>query len=337
LYVEIPFYFTQVSGLAFPLIASIYSKILCNFYIRSLKDIVICSDLVDLKYKNRINMSFITEVIYLDDKEREIFGNMRHEYLYQRKIYNTPIQLNSAIRSQPIHRIFFDSPVKDYFYYVQLDKMIKSGQYYNMTIDYLLPELYMSTSNKILYIQQQILGNKYDSDIYNLYLKLHNIQTEKIFKIKYKAPFIDLEALGLDLFNLNFLAKNITLIESSMIETEFDAYYEKKLKINSIIESTLYMNSIKRYSVEGIYTNLIIPFQSYNNLIPGLHIYNFSLYPNEYQPSGYANLYGLKTDLQITLGNISNLSSTDVLYINVIARSYNIMRHIGGITGMAWQ
>ena len=71
-------------------------------------------------------------------------------------------------------------------------------------------------------------------------------------------------------------------------------------------------------------------------MIAGLQIYNFSLYPLEYQPSGNANFYVLKPEIEFDLDDISSLKSNDILNSYVIARSYNIMRMISGIAGKAW-
>ena len=338
LFIEIPLYWTQIPGLSFPLIAAIFSNLIINFNINSLEDLTICSKYVGLKYKNRIKMTVIYNVMYLDDYERQLFSTLRHEYLYQRKLYNTPIQLNVNTQLQNRCHISFEHPIKDFFYYLQLQKIIDAKQYYNFTFEYMLPELYMNTKNKILYLQQMITNKYTDTDITNLYNKLINIMMDKIFKIKYMASNLDLINLGFDLTNLRFLANNLTEFETSIIDAEFDNYYKIKLNQSQIINSTLYFNSVQRFSYSDRYTNWIVPFQSYNNMIPGLHIYNFSLHPNEYQPSGSANFSSIKPEFAITLSDkIYFLKSTDILNLYMIARGYNIMRFISGHAGMAWK
>jgi hypothetical protein len=72
-------------------------------------------------------------------------------------------------------------------------------------------------------------------------------------------------------------------------------------------------------------------------MINGLQSFSFSLHPNEYQPSGYSNFYLFKPEFQITIDkSLLEFGSDEVIMTYLFARSYNIMRHMGGIAGLAW-
>jgi len=333
LFIEIPFYFSQNSGLAFPLISSQLSKLEIIFKIKNLDDIIIKNEYVDINFKNKINMTMIYSVIYLDDTERELFSTKRLEYLYERKIFNNPIQLDITKTIQNKYHLPLGSPIKDYFYFVQLNRMIEAKQYYNYTFNYMLPELNMSTRNKLIYLYETIMNGYYDNKIYDLYQKFIDLSNSKI--IQTRSIMLN-NILNTDELRYKYLYNNLNGSEQIIIENEFNSYYESILKNNIIDKSILYLNSVERYKMYGDATNKIIPYQFYNNMIAGLQIYNFSLYPLEYQPSGNANFYVLKPEIEFDLDDISSLKSNDILNSYVIARSYNIMRMISGIAGKAW-
>jgi hypothetical protein len=199
----------------------------------------------------------------------------------------------------------------------------------------------MSTRNKIIYLQQVIDNIQYDSDIYNIYSQLLTRMNEKIQKINIKMqiynsnnqPFSSMVNVN----NLQFLYNNLTNDDQIYTEELFENYFIIKQQTKTIYSSNLYLNGVQRYSISDDISNKIIPYQSYNNMIPGLQTYNFALHPLEYQPSGNANFFTLKPEMQYILDNsIENLNKNDVLIGYCFARSYNIMRFISGIGGMAW-
>lgn len=341
LYIEVPLYFCQIPGVSFPLISTLYSNLELVLKIKSLEELVVKNKFVKLKYKNKINMNTIYSVIYLDDFERELFSTKRHEYLIERKIYCTPIQVNQNKLIQNKFHIPFTFPIKDYYYYIQLESMIKAGQYYNFTKSFLLPELYMTNREKLIYLQQQIDLKYYDDDIYNLYLILINYMINKIILNNLKIFRNNQNGKSLfpliNLSSLQYLYNNLTKEDETFIETLFTNYYETKLKQTTITSAKLYLNGVERSNEDNDFTNKIIPYQYYNNMINGLQSFTFSLHPNEYQPSGYSNFYLFKPEWQVTIDkSMQSLPPDEIIMTHIIARSYNIMRHMGGIAGMAW-
>ncbi len=339
LYIDVPLYFSQISGLSFPMLSSLYSKMEFSLDFRKLEDLVIYNKLVKLKYKNNIKMTMIYDVIYLEDYERDLFISKRHEYLYEQKLYNSNIQLN--VNNPQIFFIPFQAPIKDLFYFVQLDKILIAKQYYNFTYNYLLPELYMSTRCKLMYLQQMMDHNMYDIDINRLYNSCMDLMMTKVLKLKLKIQLLNdnsksILSYGINLNNLSFLYNNLTEVDKRYIEKEFENYYMIKLKQKTISKSTLYLNSVKRFDYSSDITNMLIPIEYYNNMICGLNVHSFSLHPLEYQPSGSANFNSFKTRFSVGLDNIDQLTEKDVLNIHIFVHSYNIIRFMSGIVGNAW-
>ena len=331
IHIEVPLYFTQITGLAFPLISNIHSNFSINLQIRSLESLTIFNKYTTLIYKDKIKMTLIYSIIYLDEYECKLFNTMRHEYLYEKKIYNTPIQLDQTKLLQSRYHISFNCPIKDIFYYIQLESIRKAKQYYNFTYNYLLPELHMTTRNKIIYVEQIYKLDYYDIEIKNLFEKLIRMRDSKInilivYNINNNFTAID----------LSILYNNLTDNDILIIESYFTTYYENKLNNKTIDRSQLYLNSIERFNLTNSYTNKIIPYESYTSIISGLEVFKFSLYPLEYQPSGYCNFLQLKPEIQLTLTNTEDISTDDIIRSYIIARSYNIIRFMSGISGIAW-
>jgi hypothetical protein len=344
LYVELPLYFTQIPGVAFPLISTIYSKLELSMKIKNIEDITVKNKFVSLKFKNRINMEMIYSVIYLDDHERELFSTQRHEYLIEKKIYCTQIQIDQSKLIQNKFRIPFTFPIKDYFYFLQLDDMVKAGQNYNFTSSYLLPNLYdlnMTTREKIIYLQQQIDLKYYDDDIYNLYIQLIQQMIKKItlcnLKITKNNSNRAVLSNKINFTSLRYLYNNLTIFDEMFVENLFTQYYEKKIHQDTITKTKLFLNGVVRSSEDSDFTSKIMPFQYYNNMLCCLHAFSYSLHPNEYQPAGYSNFYMFNPECQITIDqSMQNIPSYKIIKLHLFARSYNIIRHMGGIAGMAW-
>ena len=314
LYIEIPLYFNKTSVLSLPLIATLYSKILLEFKIRSLEDLTIKDETVSLNFNDNIKMSLIYSIIYLDDFERKTFASKRLEYLIENRKYNCSIQLQKTILHNKFN-IGCESLIKDFYYYIQLNSMIKAKQYYNFTYDYLLPELFMETKDKIKYLIQNVNNGYYDTDIIELYDKIIKRANNKIVKFM----------------------NNMKDSDYIYVEKLFDAYYEKKLNFNSIDLTNLYFNSVESINVTGDMSSKIVSYQHYNNMIPGLNIINFSLFPLEYQPSGHANFFLLKPKIKLTLNkSIKKINDNDIITCNLITRNYTVLRFISGICGLSW-
>ena len=326
LFIEVPLYFSQISGLAFPLISNIYSNISININIRSLDNLIIKNKYATLKYTNKIKLTLIYSIVYLDEYECKLFNTMRHEYLYEKKIYNSPIKLDNSKSLQNKFHIPFDYPIKDMFYYIQLQSMIDNKQYYNFTNNFILPELNMSIRNKIKYIEQQINNNCYDPLIYDLYLKLCLMRDSKL-RILSKTIILN---------DLSLLYNNLSKNDTNIINSYINAYYDTIYELKTITKSQLYLNSICRFNTNDSLTNKLIPYQSYTGMIPGLHVFTFSLHPLEYQPSGYCNFSALKPELQLTLNINFNINDYEIIRSYIIGRSYNIIRFMSGISGIAW-
>lgn len=113
-------------------------------------------------------------------------------------------------------------------------------------------------------------------------------------------------------------------------------------KGNPIQYTTMDFHSYNRVSRrEGNYFNYVQPYETHHTTpSDGINMYSFSIFPEENQPSGSANLSRLsRVQLQLELDPIlfsEDVTNGESLTVRVYTRNYNILRFISGLAGMAW-
>jgi len=122
---------------------------------------------------------------------------------------------------------------------------------------------------------------------------------------------------------------------------------------NIILNANITFNGYDRLpSVSGKYLNYVQPYKTHRN-IPneGINLYSFSIFPEAHQPSGSCNFsmfnlailgvevqpscftyYLREIDPTVT----DNTMGTTTLNFIIYARSYNILRIIGGMGALAY-
>lgn len=136
--------------------------------------------------------------------------------------------------------------------------------------------------------------------------------------------------------------RRYTLNIDGYTKTRFDNYSLTDANKGPLIRySSLDFHSFTRIPrLNYSYFNYVQPYQChYTTPSDGINVYSFSLFPEEFQPSGSANLSRLSRIL-LTLEfdpclNIAN-ENPEVLNVRVYTRSYNILRFFSGVCGLAF-
>ena len=104
-----------------------------------------------------------------------------------------------------------------------------------------------------------------------------------------------------------------------------------------ITNSSIILNGTDLINQEYKYFNYLHPYSHYKSTpAPGINVYSFSLNPLETQPSGSCNFSRIpKTSLNVVLNKDIDIEN-DSLNLTVIVVNYNILRVIGGISGLAY-
>jgi hypothetical protein len=105
-----------------------------------------------------------------------------------------------------------------------------------------------------------------------------------------------------------------------------------------ITEAKIQMNGQDRITFKDYnYFNIIQPYQHHTNIPAiGINIYSFSLYPEDFQPSGSCNYSAI--DSSYLLFKITNESIVDQrkCYIRIYATNYNILNISTGIGRLSY-
>ena len=103
---------------------------------------------------------------------------------------------------------------------------------------------------------------------------------------------------------------------------------------NPVKQAKLILNGNDRFhSRDGRYFNLVQPYQHHTN-IPNnssINVYSFALKPEEHQPSGTLNMSRIDT-AQLKLGGLVDGATSVAVY----AHSYNVLRILSGMGGLAY-
>lgn len=152
--------------------------------------------------------------------------------------------------------------------------------------------------------------------------------------------------LQLNIDNFVHPSKELIWIAQKNAYTQNECGYNKcmwdnysasdKNELNPIAFSNLNFHGYDRIlKLDGNYFNYVQPYETHQTTpSDGINMYSFSLFPEEFQPSGSANLSKLD---RITLSmQFSENIKNDVLNVKVYTRNLNILRFASGFAGMAF-
>lgn len=137
LYIPLRFWFCRNPGLALPLIALQYHPVRINLTLRPLNQLFFSPGLATAACTNLevtpVSISDLMlwgDYIYLDVEERRRFVSTTHEYLIEQVQYTPPIPVAPGATSATV-RMEFNHPIRELFWYIQRDDMIRYHEYFN--------------------------------------------------------------------------------------------------------------------------------------------------------------------------------------------------------------
>jgi hypothetical protein len=107
---------------------------------------------------------------------------------------------------------------------------------------------------------------------------------------------------------------------------------------NPVVTAKLQLNGQDRISErEGSYFDVVQPFQHHTRAPDtGINVYSFALRPEEHQPSGSCNFSRIdNATLQLVLSS-GTVGGTSTAKVRVYAYSYNVLRVMAGMAGLAY-
>ena len=107
---------------------------------------------------------------------------------------------------------------------------------------------------------------------------------------------------------------------------------------NPVVTAKLQLNGQDRFSErEGSYFDVVQPYQHHTRAPDtGINLYSFALRPEEHQPSGSCNFSRIDNAvLQLVLSS-GTVSGVKTAKVRVYALSYNVLRVMSGMAGIAY-
>jgi hypothetical protein len=330
LHIPIPFYFCKYKGMALPIIALEYSDVKINVEFNNLLDVLVVGPTNYITINENIvnfkNLEFISQTI----NNIPIYGKFIKYDEDTQRLYYIKLNTNTSFVSGT-SIIGVDTKYT----------VMPNGTEVN----------YLAKINSVLNFDTITLGSTF---LYVDYIYLDN--TERLKFARSNHEYL-IEHLQFD--NEKIIINNSNKINISynhptkaiFFVTQYD--YIKNSKLNDIFN---YTNNIEKNKGKNIinqvsfllngkdritprssdYYSYIQNYQQFSNTTSnGINMYSFAINSEEYQPSGSCNFSRID-DITLSLVVNSSVSYSNPARVRVYALSYNVLRIINGVSGLAF-
>lgn len=368
LYIPLQFWFSRNPGLSVPLVALQYHEVKINLDIRPLgeclwavKSLTATSSTQtsSVPYQQSlVAASLYVDYIFLDTDERRKMAQNPHEYLIEQLQFTGDESVGSSSNKLKLN---FNHPCKELVWVVQPDSNVDycasleggtvlykalGAQPFNYTdaIDALPNAIHAfggdaATSGSNAFINASGLfdmaGALDNTTVTNegATASADNAGWTSADGSIYR-PFV---ASGYD-SNANAAGSGSYVSDAGtfvLAETALDMHCWGE---NPVVTAKLQLNGQDRFSErEGTYFDQVQPFQHHTRTPDtGINVYSFALRPEEHQPSGSCNFSRIdNATLQLVLSS-NTVSGTATAKVRVYALSYNVLRCMSGLAGVAY-
>lgn len=323
LYVPLQFYFCRNPGLAVPLVALQYHEVKINIEFRPLSECIHSVKTSDLNYvmpegAGMKSCSLLVDYIFLDSDERRRFAQISHEYLITQLQFTGEETVSTNTNENSFKfRLAFNHPTKEIVWVAVKDdftKDVKSNgphsgrQWFNFTTK--VDKTYLTGTA----LDPLGGGIGFGGDV---------LTDQSV--VKGKQTFTGTTVSG-----------------TPSITQTYDVYdfdFLKDVGENPTAKAKLVLNGHDRFAErDGRWFNLAVPYATHENIPPtGINVYAFGLRPEEHQPSGSINFSRIDTaNLHVTLISDAASGTTVGYKVKIYAVSYNILRIMSGMGGLAY-
>lgn len=296
LYIPLQFYFCRNPGLAVPLVALQYHEVKINIEFRPLAECVYWDG--SLPAISMEHAALLVDYVFLDSDERRRFAQISHEYLITQLQFTGDESTTNQFNK---FKLAFNHPTKEIVWVSVKDKFTdgNDGPYGTGR-----QWFNFTTKADHTYLTGSTLdplggGMGFGGDDWFTDAALSNV---------YSGTF--------DMSALDVLGSNPTK-SAKLVLNGHDRFAER----------------------DGRWFNLAVPYACHENVPPtGINVYSFGLRPEEHQPSGSINFSRIDTaNLHVTLEKDgSNSDPQDATRVKIYAVSYNILRIMSGMGGLAY-
>lgn len=307
IYVYIPliFWFNNNHIQSIPAVFLRNAEIIINFTFNKLENCVV-------NYVNNVKIkhaSFLIDYIYLNTIERNLLCNQSFDHMIEYIQTNT---FKFDINKNYILKLDFVKLVKELVFVI---KTSNDNDLYSINIIFDIIDITNNENNLVsinigkhvfsINDSIEILQSNYYNGIYKIVSIFDNF-------IIINCPYSINDNTG--------IVKLITIYNNN----------------NPLLNSNLIIGGHNKYNIQSnIYTNIIQQYQYHtNNISNGINVYNFGLYPESFQSSGYFNFSAkCEKNLEIELHDLFYQYCTIKqlpIIIKVYAITYQILRYKNG-------
>ena len=341
LYIPLQFWFCKNPGLALPLIALQYHEVKINLDLRPIGECLWAVSSLessgtkasDAYSQSLVAASLYIDYIFLDTDERRKMAQNPHEYLIEQLQFTGDESVGSSSNKIKLN---FNHPCKELIWVVQPDSNVD----YCQSLEATDSDSNMNPLFKTLGAQPFNYTDALDA----LPNSVRAFGSDEGLK-----DFLTVEGTTTHYFADHF-ADEVPLEstqESGTASGVSDAgtfvLAEAALDMhcwgeNPVVTAKLQLNGQDRFSErEGSYFDVVQPYQHHTRAPDtGINVYSFALRPEEHQPSGTCNFSRIdNATLQLVLSS-GTVGGTNTAKVRVYALSYNVLRVMSGMCGVAY-
>jgi len=343
LYIPLNFWFCNNPGLALPLIALQYHEVKVNIDFRPIGECLWAVKTLAATTGNQqtsaayqqslVAASLYIDYIFLDTDERRRMAQNPHEYLFEQLQFTGDESVGSSSNKIKLN---FNHPCKELVWVVQPDanvdycSSLEGGQTLYKTLG-AQPFNYTDAIDA-LPNAVHAFGGPTETSGANAFITSGGL-------------FQDPGAMGTEtageqwggVFNSNTTEGSYVSDAGTFVlaETALDMHCWGE---NPVVTAKLQLNGQDRFSErEGTYFDVVQPYQHHTRAPDsGINVYSFAIRPEEHQPSGTCNFSRIdNATLQLVLSS-ATVGGTATAKVRVYATSYNILRVMSGMGGVAY-
>lgn len=330
LHIPIPFYFCKYKGLALPLIALEYSDVKINVEFNNLTDVLIIGptnyitvneDMVNFAPNEMLSQTINNVTTYA---KFITYDELTNRLYYIKLVSTTSFVSGTAIVGTNSKYTVMPNGI-EFNYLNKINNVFSTD---NITlgstflyVDYIFLDnnerLKFARSNHEYLIEQLQFDN--DKTLIN-----NNNKIKILYNHPTKALF--------------FVTQFDYILNSNLIDMfNYTNSYDKKNGTNIVTNVQFLLNGKDRITPrESQYYSWIQNYQNFQNAASeGINAYSFSINAQEFQPSGSCNFSRID-DITIVLTVDKSISYQNTATARIYALSYNVLRIINGVAGLAF-
>jgi hypothetical protein len=357
LYIPLLFWFCRNPGLALPLIALQYHEVKINIDFRPIGECLWAVKQLDgtsgtlsvstAYQQSLVAASLYIDYVFLDTDERRKMAQNPHEYLIEQLQFTGDESVGSSSNKIKLN---FNHPCKELIWVVQPDanvdycSSLEGGQTLYKTLG-AQPFNYTDAVDA-LPNAVHAFGGPAETSGANAFITSGGLFQDPGAMGSENGPAPAQWGAVPNVFGAETAGGAAVgeVIEGSFVsdagtfvlsETALDMHCWGE---NPVVTAKLQLNGQDRFSErEGSYFDVVQPFQHHTRAPDaGINVYSFALRPEEHQPSGSCNFSRIdNATLQLVLSS-ATVGGTATAKVRVYATSYNVLRVMSGMAGVAY-